>query len=198
LRYDALVLVRHAAANGHVDVIDWLLQQHSEVVLSSLMICYAAKNGHVAMCQYLCEHGCPRDTLACTDAAARNGHLDVLVCLLEYNSPWHEQLVCEYAAYNGHVEMMAYALQHAEQLPGTYMPRMLLLAGANDHLAAAQWLRQQGAEWPTSLQTWFSGRKLEWSGEVLAWARANGCTSPIQLPVDPLQPPLDWPQCLIS
>jgi hypothetical protein len=195
LRYDALVLVRHAAANGHVDVIDWLLQQHSEVVLSSLMICYAATNGHLAMCQYLCKIGCPLDAPACT-GAARKGHFDVLVYLLEHNCPWHEQLVCEYAAYNGHIEMMAYALQQVEQLPATYMPRMLQIAGAKEHLTAAQWLRQQGAEWPTALQSWFSGRKLEWSDEVLAWARANGCTSLMQLPVDPLA--LELPVCVVS
>eukprot|EP00953_Heterococcus_sp_UTEX-ZZ885_P016488 9271-Heterococcus_DN1.PRE.3 len=41
-------------------------------------------------------------------------------------------------------------------------------------LVIAQWLRQQGAEWPTQLRS--HGRP--WSTDALQWARAEGCTSP--------------------
>jgi hypothetical protein len=52
--------------------------------------------------------------------------------------------------------------------------RMLNAAAAHDQLAAAQWLRQQGAEWPDQLRN----DLLFWTGETLAWARSEGCTSP--------------------
>jgi hypothetical protein len=49
-------------------------------------------------------------------------------------------------------------------------------AGAWHKLAVAQWLRQQGAEWPDLLQA----EGLEWSDELLAWAQAEGCTAPTE------------------
>jgi hypothetical protein len=49
---------------------------------------------------------------------------------------------------------------------------LLDIAGMHSRLAAAQWLRQQGAEWPSRFN-WFP-----WKNEVLAWARAEGCTTP--------------------
>jgi hypothetical protein len=48
-------------------------------------------------------------------------------------------------------------------------------AACSSKLAAAKWLRQQGAQWPTAFRMWPS-----WSPEVVAWARAEGCTTPIE------------------
>jgi hypothetical protein len=45
-------------------------------------------------------------------------------------------------------------------------------------MAAAQWLRQQGAEWPAVLGKFH----IKWSGTLLQWARREGCTS--ELPAD--------------
>jgi hypothetical protein len=42
---------------------------------------------------------------------------------------------------------------------------MLAAAGANSKLAAAQWLRQRGADWPAVLQH----RDRVWQGDALAW-----------------------------
>jgi hypothetical protein len=39
-----------------------------------------------------------------------------------------------------------------------------------------QWLRQQGAQWPPVLQR--NGRL--WIDAAVVWARAEGCTSPLQ------------------
>jgi hypothetical protein len=58
---------------------------------------------------------------------------------------------------------------------GESLTAMLNAAGSHGHLAAAQWLRQQGAAWPAVLRV---NRDYWWSGAVLAWARAEGCTSP--------------------
>jgi hypothetical protein len=55
------------------------------------------------------------------------------------------------------------------------LTEMLDKAAYYENLHAAKWLREQGAEWPTVL------KGLAWKGQdkVLAWARSEGCTSPI-------------------
>jgi hypothetical protein len=40
-----------------------------------------------------------------------------------------------------------------------------------------QWLRQEGAVWPNELQ--YNG--TQWSDELIAWCRAEGCDSPLEL-----------------
>jgi hypothetical protein len=52
-------------------------------------------------------------------------------------------------------------------------------AGARGHMRAAQWLRQRGAEWPAVLTDYEELFEEVWDGESLAWARAEGCTSPL-------------------
>jgi hypothetical protein len=53
---------------------------------------------------------------------------------------------------------------------------MLRYAGAHNHLRAAQWLRQHGADWPAALNCHVD---VEWEDDVLEWARAEGCTAPV-------------------
>jgi hypothetical protein len=79
---------------------------------------------------------------------------------------------------------MAYLQQQSEGVEwnAKLMTDMLNNAGASNKLAAAKWLRQQGAEWPDRLHDSdyaYSSNKGIWSGEVLQWARDEGCTSPI-------------------
>jgi hypothetical protein len=72
-------------------------------------------------------------------------------------------------------------------LDAKLLTNTLNCAGAYSHLNIAQWLRQYGAEWPAVLS--YSSALFEddqadihqWSGGTLAWARANGCTSPLAL-----------------
>jgi hypothetical protein len=52
------------------------------------------------------------------------------------------------------------------------LTEMLDYAGANNKLAAAKWLREHGAAWPTV----FTQRR--WTGAVLEWAVAEGFTPP--------------------
>jgi hypothetical protein len=40
-----------------------------------------------------------------------------------------------------------------------------------------QWLRQEGADWPDELQH----HGEQWSDELIAWCRAEGCDSPLAL-----------------
>jgi hypothetical protein len=58
------------------------------------------------------------------------------------------------------------------------LPELLNAAGACGMLKVAKWLRSVGADWPPVL---CEDDKL-WRGEVLAWAREQGCTSPLSPP----------------
>jgi hypothetical protein len=76
------------------------------------------------------------------------------------------------AAENGDVPILDY-VQDCEPASAAQLTEMLNTAASHHHLAAAQWLRQQGAEWPAVLQF---GRE-SWDTGVLQWARDEGCTS---------------------
>jgi hypothetical protein len=55
------------------------------------------------------------------------------------------------------------------------LTKLLRTAASNSNLAAAKWLRQQGAAWPAKL---VNDNGKAWPGESLAWARAQGCIVP--------------------
>jgi hypothetical protein len=76
------------------------------------------------------------------------------------------------AGLAGSVDLLNYMQQEGLEFTATRLTGMLRMAGACSHLSAAQWLRQHGAEWPAVLQD----IGLFWTGDVLAWARAEGCT----------------------
>jgi hypothetical protein len=67
---------------------------------------------------------------------------------------------------------MMYVQQQGIVFTADELTVMLNIGAASNKLAAAQWLRQQGAEWPDSLYCW--------SQDIVAWARLEGCTSPIE------------------
>jgi hypothetical protein len=62
-------------------------------------------------------------------------------------------------------------------LDAELLTEALKYTGTHNQLQAAQWLRQRGAQWPAVLCNGYG----EWTGVVLAWARAEGCTSPTSL-----------------
>jgi hypothetical protein len=136
-----------AAESGNVEMMAWVLQQ-PEAQLSRAVLQGAAREGHAAMVQYLCEQQCPRDSSS-TSSAANRGHVDVLRWLIDKDSPFEAHDLCHAAARGGSVEVFAYIQQKGMLATEVAALTLLLdIAGANSNLAAAQWLRQQGAEWP--------------------------------------------------
>jgi tripartite-type tricarboxylate transporter receptor subunit TctC len=107
------------------------------------------------------------------EEAAFNGHVSTLRWLQEHGCPWDAIDICASAAQGGSVDVLVYLQQQGIESTAEALTQMLKVAGANNHLAAAQWLRQQGASWPAKLCSF-----RQWSGDTLAWARAEGCTSP--------------------
>jgi hypothetical protein len=128
--------------------------------------------------------GCDWDAAACNNAAER-GYLDILRWLRENGCPWDVRAVCRLAASAGHVDVLNFVIEQGEVLSAALLTDALNLAAEYNQLQTAQWLRERGAAWPAVLgYVQFdeeAGRDLRhrWSGAVIAWARAEGCTSPL-------------------
>jgi hypothetical protein len=139
----------------------------------------AAGRGDFALCEYLYDNDCDWSTLREFEAAAREGKAGMLRWLYEHDCPWDEDRIHTCVAEGGSVDAMMF-LQEEGIVHDELLTEMLNVAGACNKLAAAQWLKQQGAEWPAMLK-WEGWRgESTWSGEVLTWARAEGCTSPTE------------------
>jgi hypothetical protein len=171
-----------AARSGNVQMLQWLSEQG--IVFNERTIGSAASCGHIAACEYLrFTEQCPWNTHVCMSAAEAN-HLDVLVWLREHGCPCDDQPVSLLAARGGSVEVMSYMLEQLQQLDAAIRTVLLLvmlaIAGANNQLVAAQWLRAQGAVWPAVLRYPVNGEQQQWRGAVLEWARSEGCTSLVE------------------
>jgi hypothetical protein len=142
----------------------------------------AAGAGHTAVCAYLRSQACPWDSTACYRAACGQ-HYSTLQWLHTSGCPYDATVACEQAATCGHTDTVEFILQlHGtalSDLPASQLTGLLNAAGAYNKVAAAQWLRQQGAEWPEQLvyTNKYVWTKV-WTDEALRWARAEGCTSP--------------------
>jgi Ankyrin repeats (3 copies) len=133
-----------AAESGSIELLRYL-QQHGASYNKKTMES-AAREGHLAVCQFLHAAGCEWDEEACHYAALA-GHTSTLRFLRENGCPWKPGQVCIAAAMGGYIDMMQYLLHEQGLAAAVRLTNMLNAAGANDHLAAAKWLRQQGADW---------------------------------------------------
>eukprot|EP00953_Heterococcus_sp_UTEX-ZZ885_P028802 15353-Heterococcus_DN1.PRE.2 len=168
-----------AARSGSFDMCVWV-NEHLDVQFGEDAMAAAAEEGHAPLIEFMHAEQCPCDERACT-GAARFGHLVTLRWLHEHGCPWHAHAVCEAAGEGGSVDMIIYLRQQGIVFTPELLTDMLNAAGAYNHLTAAHWLRQQGAEWPPVLKQHILKRFYAvWDGETLAWARAEGCTSPTE------------------
>jgi hypothetical protein len=162
----------YAAQSGNVELMAWVLQLPGMRVYITSIAAAAAK-GHVAMCKYLHELQCPWHSSA-TQQAAAGGHVDLLTWLVDNGCRWETRQLCTAAAECGSIEVLTYLQQQGLLTSRALLTDMLDTAAAvRNELAAAKWLREQGAEWPTS----FLSYRHPWHSDVLEWARAEGCTT---------------------
>jgi hypothetical protein len=165
---DASMASLNAAASGNVQLMAWLLQQPG-THLSGMVMHIAVEHGHTDLCRFLREQQCPWDASS-PRGAARGGHIDLLHWLLDSGCPYDEYSLCTAAAAGGSMQVLMYVQQQGFMSHARLLADMLNDAAVFHHLAAAKWLREQGAEWPTAV------RRCPWSGETLEWARAEGYT----------------------
>jgi hypothetical protein len=167
-----------------VEVVEWLRQQQG-IELDANAMAWAAGAGQIAMCKHLRSVGCEWHINACTEAI-KYGECNTLSWLRENGCPWDVTQVCMKAARYGRTSILDYILGQGEVFSANLLTDALNCAAASCSLAAAQWLRQHGAEWPAVLSYDIEYDDVEpdvrqWSGAILTWARAEGCTSPTTL-----------------
>eukprot|EP00953_Heterococcus_sp_UTEX-ZZ885_P003691 2507-Heterococcus_DN1.PRE.4 len=177
-RWNGESIMQDAASSGSIELVEWLRPQYG-VELDHRALAAAASEGQIGMYEYLLTVGCELDFEACS-RAAEGGHTDTLRWLLEQECPWSVHEVCMSAARNGYTDILDFVVEQGEVLVAELLTQLLNEAGAFGQLPAVQWLRQHGAAWPAALG--FGQRHFhQWGGESLAWARAQGCTSRMQL-----------------
>jgi hypothetical protein len=159
------------AGNGAIEVLQWLKQQGAVFDMTTMLA--AAASGQQATCAYLYSVDCPLDELASL-LAAHNEHWHIVRWLHEHGCQWNLNSLRRIAAAAGDIAAMSYLLQQ-EPVPAIELSMMLNRAGAHDQLAVAQWLRQRGAQWPPAL----CSCDQSWSDDMIEWARAEGCDSPL-------------------
>jgi hypothetical protein len=174
---DSAALRKLAAERGHLHVLQWA-KQHGAVFTGVTML-QAAAHGQTAVCEYLLAQQCPCSADACT-AAAGECQLGTLQLLLQHGCPYNVNSMWVAAAKGGHITALSYLQQHGILVDAQELMLLLFVAGALGHLALAQWLRAHGAAWRDVLSVVSKGIKYQWEGAVLEWARAEGCTSPLQ------------------
>jgi hypothetical protein len=163
-----------AASSGSIELVEWLQQQQG-VIFDSDAMKWAADAGQTAMCKHLRNTGCEWNAEACT-RAAESGRSETLRWLREHGCIWDVREVCIRAAGNGHTDILDYVKEQAEVLDAELLTEALDFAAVLDQLQSVQWCRQLGAEWPDVLGY---GEHKQWSHDTFAWARAEGCKSPV-------------------
>jgi hypothetical protein len=177
--WDVESIARCPARSGKVEVVKWLRQQQG-IVINATVMAAAAAGGQIAMCEHLRSAGCEWDSSACVQAVV-SGEIQTLRWLQEHGCPWDVIKVFITAASRGFTDILDYIMQQGEVLDAELLTHALNCAGAYKQLQAARWLRQHGALWPAVLLYGQAPRIKQWSGDTLAWARAEGCISPIAL-----------------
>jgi hypothetical protein len=115
--------------------------------------------------------GVPWSTALC-DMAARSCNLPLLQWLRASSCPWRVSCVLGQASRGGSVLLLEWLHTVTEPWPAIHKSKMLARAGWNNHLAAAKWLRAQGAEWPPKFAG-HSGDRGCWSLSTVQWAVAS-------------------------
>eukprot|EP00953_Heterococcus_sp_UTEX-ZZ885_P012807 7320-Heterococcus_DN1.PRE.1 len=147
-----------AAESGNLQLVQFVRSKGGEINASTFRD--AAWRGHLALCKHLYSEQCPWNTLAVAWAGSE-GHTEVVKWLVQQGCPYDAADVCREAAESGHIAVLQYMLR-PQPLSAVQLTDVLSAAAAHSHLHAAQWLRQQGAEWPVTLQ--YDGD--QWSSEA--------------------------------
>eukprot|EP00953_Heterococcus_sp_UTEX-ZZ885_P009893 5794-Heterococcus_DN1.PRE.1 len=154
-----------AARLGSIEMLQYLQQQG--FVFDVTTMCIAAD--HLLVLQYLHAEQCPWDERVCRSAAG-HGHVDTLRWLHEQGCPWDIQEVRCAAASSGDLPVISYVMDAEPAASAAQLTEMLNAAGSSDHLAVAQWMRQQGVEWPAVLKCGWTA----WPASAVQWARDEG------------------------
>ncbi|KAE9087782.1 hypothetical protein PF007_g20240 [Phytophthora fragariae] len=136
-----------AAANGHMDVVQWLHRNRNEGCTMDAMDS-AAGNGHLDMVKWLHEHTKMGCTTKAMDAAARGGHLEVVKWLHEHTDEGCTSKAMDGAVHSGALDVVKWL--HKNLSEGC-SKAMVNEAAKRGHLRVLRWLNMNyPADWSTA------------------------------------------------
>jgi hypothetical protein len=161
------------AAASRLEVLQWAVLEGAQLHVGVLRAAVWQKWGCVKLdvCRYLRSVGCPwDDTVVGRDIAA-------VRWLIETGCPWSHRRsgIAASQAVDG-IGVLHYLQQQGAVWSAADLSDMLQAAGTHFRKDIRQFLRLKGAQWPAVLR--YEGRP--WLEDAVAWARAEGCTSPLQ------------------
>eukprot|EP00953_Heterococcus_sp_UTEX-ZZ885_P033054 17219-Heterococcus_DN1.PRE.2 len=110
--------------------------------------------------------------------AAERCNLELLDWLFDIGCPHNVEDLCYFAMCSVDsktIPVLRWLQQYGIFNSAATLTLALNYAGAgNTNLAAAQWMRQQGAEWPAVLCSEHEANPVPWRDDTLEWARAEG------------------------
>ncbi|KAG5184144.1 hypothetical protein JKP88DRAFT_245008 [Tribonema minus] len=166
---------RRAAQRGHVRALAWM-KAHG-CLWDEGLVAAAAGSGQRAALEWLRNEGGCEWSEATLSAAAIGGHYELVLWLKDQGCPWPSETMALDAALGGSVPLLTWLQARGEG--GSWsrdaLGAMLWRACFMNHLAAAKWLRDQGAPWPSSLLKVQKQGAACWRLSVLQWAISNGC-----------------------
>ncbi|GAM20436.1 hypothetical protein SAMD00019534_036110 [Acytostelium subglobosum LB1] len=128
-----------AAHLGHLDVIQYLLENKSDIVITHRAMDNAARNGHLNIVRYLHEHRSEGCTSRAMNGAAEQGHLEV-VRFLHQNRTEDLDLSTAFgrAVVEGHLSVVEY-LHHIDPSVGD-TDEALMNAAIQGHAQIVQFI----------------------------------------------------------
>ncbi len=101
-------LYEHFCTRGYTALLAWLHAQVPLYLSYRASLCVkAAQSGHLAVLQWLRDHGAAWDKRTCAYAAL-GGHLTILQWLRANGASWEED-TCAYAAEGGHLAVLQWS-----------------------------------------------------------------------------------------
>ncbi|GLE02881.1 hypothetical protein PINS_up011745 [Pythium insidiosum] len=136
-RKDESLVMDFAARNGHLEILQWLHGTPALSRCSTRAMDDAAKNGHLDIVQWLHANRTEGCTLKAMDGAAMNGHLGIVQWLHAHRSEGCTTKAMDLAAQNGHVAVLAWLDAHRAEGCTTLS---LEYAAGEGHIATVKWL----------------------------------------------------------
>ncbi|KAJ8329748.1 hypothetical protein O5D80_001948 [Batrachochytrium dendrobatidis] len=134
-----------AAANGHINVVEWIHVQSETGCIESLSMAAAscnamddaAANGHLDIVKFLHYNRVEGCTVRAMDKSAAQGQLDIVMFLHAYRKEGCTHLAFDGAASNGHLEVVIFLHNHRSEACTT---KAMDSASMNGHLSVMMFL----------------------------------------------------------
>jgi hypothetical protein len=156
---DSAMLTTHAIAGGHLEMVQWLVEESGGTLPSRRCYVFAAKAGNLALLKYLRNLGVhwPRAefVLAIADGAVSTGNVAIVEWLKthdEFATAFSKEQMCYWAAQFGHLDMLKWL--RAQHPPCPWKEQHVhIVAALYRHYNVFVWMCSQHPLWNNLGQT---------------------------------------------